>query len=83
LLYRSTDAGAHWTFTPGSTVGAVTRIGFDPTDPNLVYMGSDGVYRSTDGGQTFSATTSVPVTALALLGAFAWRRRLRLFALAP
>ena len=62
LFCRSTDAGAHWTYLPGSTVGAVSRVGFDPADPDLVIMGSDRIFRSTDGGQNFTTPAGPPVT---------------------
>ena len=62
-LYRSEDAGRSWrqldvplaTECAAVEVPRVTQILFDPQDPNLVWTGVeiDGVWRSTDGGNTF------------------------------
>jgi len=51
--YRSTDAGATWTPVPV----AVRSILFDATHSGTVYVGtySNGLMKSTDHGQTFSA----------------------------
>ncbi len=67
-IWKSTDAGDTWVPTtermPSLSMGAVA---IDPSDPNLVYAGTGnlfdgggqfskgmGVYRSIDGGQTWS-----------------------------
>jgi uncharacterized protein (TIGR03382 family) len=72
-LYRTTNAGMDWTPSPlanvqyGST--PVLRVkAIDPTNPDIVYMISEGangngdrMYRSSDGGMTFTevlATTA-------------------------
>ncbi len=57
-LYRSDDAGEHWTLT-NSTPGLITRpfyydnVDADPTNADVVYVGTEGFYKSTDGGKTF------------------------------
>ena len=58
MLYRSTDAGAHWSPTfldapPGSTFWAVAA---HPADPRLLYAGTKygDLYRSTDGGESWT-----------------------------
>jgi photosystem II stability/assembly factor-like uncharacterized protein len=56
-LYRSEDAGATWTLVNGS--GAIiTRpfyydtLGVDPNNPDVVYIGDERWFKSTDGGKT-------------------------------
>ncbi len=61
--YRSGDGGTTWTASTGLPQGtSLTDATFSPLDPNLVYAGADaggssggGLFRSTDGGQSFSA----------------------------
>ncbi|HMV84359.1 MAG TPA: hypothetical protein PLD20_10295 [Blastocatellia bacterium] len=73
-LWRSTDNGAQWTpLTDGQPSLAVGSIAIDPTNPNIIYVGTGegnrssdtyyglGVLKSTDGGATwtqFSGPTS-------------------------
>ena len=58
-LYRSDDAGATWTLV-NTTPGLITRpfyytnVDADPTDGDVVYVGTEGFYKSTDGGKSFS-----------------------------
>jgi hypothetical protein len=99
-LMKSTDGGETWTLLPAVTTTtisgnytgnaflnrAISAIVVDPTNPNILYVGSGsavrgvssvsgavgpvtplpgrGVYKSTDGGQTFtllnSATSGLP-----------------------
>ena len=57
-LYRSDDAGATWRLVNGET-RLVTRpfyyttLGVDPNDPDTVFVGNEGWFKSTDGGKTF------------------------------
>src|SRR6476661_4101832 len=57
-LYRSDDAGTSWTLI-NTTPGLITRpfyydnVDADPTNADVVYAGTEGFYRSTDGGRTF------------------------------
>jgi photosystem II stability/assembly factor-like uncharacterized protein len=57
-LYRSDDAGEHWTLV-NTTPGLITRpfyydnVDADPTNADVVYVGTEGFYKSTDGGGTF------------------------------
>jgi len=63
-IYKSTDGGAHWTHLGLRDGQQIPKIVVDPKDPNRLYVavlghpyGSNperGVYRSTDGGATFS-----------------------------
>ncbi len=62
-IYKSTDGGAHWKRMGLEGTMQIARIVIDPNDPNTVLvaaMGSPwvdspdrGVYRTTDGGQTW------------------------------
>ncbi|MDE3154829.1 MAG: glycoside hydrolase [Acidobacteriota bacterium] len=64
-LYRSDDAGRHW-----SKVNAEVRIWgrgddfacvrVDPKNPDVVYVANTSTYRSTDGGRTFTAIKGAP-----------------------
>ncbi|HET7188332.1 MAG TPA: hypothetical protein VFI52_09260 [Gemmatimonadaceae bacterium] len=57
-LYRSDDAGASWSLI-NTTPGLITRpfyydnVDADPTNADVVYAGTEGFYKSTDGGRTF------------------------------
>jgi photosystem II stability/assembly factor-like uncharacterized protein len=62
-VYKSTDAGATWHFAGLRDVGQIGAVRIDPRDPNVVYVAAigdafkpspeRGVYKSTDGGQTW------------------------------
>ncbi len=64
-LFRSDDAGQTWTHTStdarissrGWYFGAVTA---DPQNPDLVYVPNVALYRSTDGGKTFTVLKGAP-----------------------
>lgn len=70
-VIRSTDAGATWRdastrrfFIAGNATERVSgcRIAIDPYNPAEVYLGTrlDGMWKSSDGGTTWSNVTSVP-----------------------
>jgi photosystem II stability/assembly factor-like uncharacterized protein len=62
-VYKSTDAGKTWTHLGLRDAQQVTAILVDPKDPNRLFVAVEGhpygpnaergVFRSTDGGQTF------------------------------
>ncbi|MDX1911524.1 MAG: hypothetical protein SFV22_08575 [Saprospiraceae bacterium] len=62
-IFKSTDASDTWTRLPNSPTGIVSKILVHPGDPNTLWaatMGNPyvrdnqrGVYKSTDGGQTW------------------------------
>ncbi|MDE2126477.1 MAG: exo-alpha-sialidase [Armatimonadetes bacterium] len=75
----STDAGSTWTLETGggAFVGMTTsRIAVDPTNANIVYAamgdfgangsygGGPGIYKSTDGGSTWTKMTSAITTSI-------------------
>lgn len=52
-LYKSTDAGLHWTSAPGLH-GDQQSLAFAPTDSNTVYAGDDGgLWKLTSGAYSF------------------------------
>ena len=68
-IYKSTDAGATWTNMGLPESGRIGRIIIHPTNPNVVYacvlgratgpQPERGVYRTTDGGRTWSRSLFV------------------------
>lgn len=69
-IYRSADAGAHWTQVLAGNPG--TGVLFDPATPGTAYAalgdsfagGAEGVFLSTDGGQSWAARNGTGATAL-------------------
>lgn len=68
-VYRSTDAGKTWTNVGLPESRHIGKIAVDPTDPNTVYVAAlghsakdnpeRGLYRSTDGGDTWDLVLHV------------------------
>jgi hypothetical protein len=60
-LYRSEDAGATWSLVNGSG-NLITRpfyydtLGVDPNNPDVVWIGNEGWFKSTDGGKSFRSS---------------------------
>ncbi len=60
-LYRSEDGGSTWTLINASN-SLITRpfyyttLGVDPNNPDVVWVGDEGWYKSTDGGKTFRSS---------------------------
>ncbi|MEL6106450.1 MAG: hypothetical protein AAFU85_10450 [Planctomycetota bacterium] len=71
-LYRSRDGGDHWTRTsfpkmamkPNDDSSKLSgeRLSVDPRNPDVVFFGSinDGLWRTRDGGTSWSRTDGVP-----------------------
>ena len=64
-VYRSADGGVNWTFAgqvrPQTAPPFARAVAVDPTDHLTVYAGANGgggVYKSTDGGNTFDVKAS-------------------------
>src|ERR1700730_6786903 len=66
-VWKTTDAGATWMpLTDGTPISSVGAIALAPSDRNIIYVGTgeaaprgdmtygDGVYKSLDGGQSWS-----------------------------
>jgi hypothetical protein len=56
---RSTDSGVNWTML---RAGTITDAAQDPNNATTLYIciNNDGVYKSTDGGDTFKKLNSAP-----------------------
>ena len=58
-LYRSEDAGQTWTLI-NSQASLIQRpfyyvaLGADPTNADVLYAGAEGLFKSSDGGKTFT-----------------------------
>ncbi|HEY2796591.1 MAG TPA: YCF48-related protein [Thermoanaerobaculia bacterium] len=70
-VYKSTDAGAHWTASNEglSVAGAIAAVGVvavDPNDPRVVIAGTagQGIFVSLDGAGTWAPAGSGPVVAV-------------------
>ena len=68
-MYASTGAGASWRHIGLERSGAISRVRVHPDDPNVLWVGvlgqifgsnpERGVYRSTDGGETWEHVLSI------------------------
>lgn len=67
VFSRSTDGGVTFSGAGGADVGLhadAHAITFAPSDPNVVYEGSDGgIWRSDDGGATWSSRNTAGLSA--------------------
>jgi photosystem II stability/assembly factor-like uncharacterized protein len=54
--FRSLNGGASWVYASAGLNGQarVNSLAVDPVDPLTVYAGQDGVYKSVDGGMTWT-----------------------------
>jgi photosystem II stability/assembly factor-like uncharacterized protein len=62
-VFRSTTAGAQWTeiSPPITSLTWPLALAISPTDPNTLYVGSSGVHRTTDGGQSWTVMNGTHV----------------------
>jgi photosystem II stability/assembly factor-like uncharacterized protein len=66
-VFRSTDGGTSWhrindgQGTAFSTIGTITAMEFAPSDPSILYLGTDSgeLYRATGGGVTTADWTRI------------------------
>ncbi len=59
-LYRSDDGGENWTLGTRQLASAGGKMYADPVNPDVVYIMGTAIYRSTDGGQHFTAFWGAP-----------------------
>ncbi len=62
-VYKSTDRGETWTqvSTTNNRPMYYSQIRIDPNDPERIYTGGSNLYRSSDGGHTFTPDASSEV----------------------
>lgn len=56
-LFRTVDAGRHWTFLPAPPIPAILRSGdlwVDPRDPDVLFASRGALWISRDGGASWS-----------------------------
>jgi len=60
-LFRSTDSGRSWELRNTENVfrGTPWQIKISPYNDNTIYVGASGIYKSNDGGKTFSVHLEV------------------------
>ncbi len=68
-VFVSTNGGDSWSYKGLNNVGSISKVIIDPTNPNTMYVGAmgllyaqtinRGVYKTTDGGLTWSKTLFV------------------------
>ena len=58
-VYMTTDGGENWSIVDDIPTRSVASLAIDPTNSAVVYVGMEGygVYKSTDGGATFSESS--------------------------
>lgn len=92
LVFRSTNAGAHWSYASGGIPGytAITDLDVDPRDPSVAYaascavliefsMKTGGLFKTVDGGRTWTQLEDLPECEVFELALDPWNSS-RLFA---
>ncbi len=63
LLYKTTNGGLTWEVTISglgySSSAVITALAVDPRNPATLFAGGPGLWRSTDGGRNWAATSSM------------------------
>lgn len=71
-FFKTSDAAVSWNNRNSGLVGEVRAIAIAPSNANTIYVGStDGVYRSIDGGTTWTKTLSTGLPTFTFLTAMA------------
>ncbi len=55
-IWKSDDDGQSWSLL--ATVSEVDALAVSPQDPDVLFLGGSGLYRSTDGGSTWNEISS-------------------------
>jgi photosystem II stability/assembly factor-like uncharacterized protein len=69
-IFRSSDGGGSWrVLDSGLPAGVINALAIDPGPPDLLYAGAGGVFRSTNGGASWTPAGLGPsqVAALAIV----------------
>ncbi len=62
-IMKTTNSGATWSEISGAIHVDQHALAFKPGDPNTIIVGNDGgIYRSSNGGSSFTKVQSLPVT---------------------
>lgn len=71
-FFKTTDAAANWNNQNAGLVGDVSFLAVGANAPNTIYAAStDGIYRSTDGGATWTKTPSTGLSSPTFVNALA------------
>lgn len=70
-LYRTTNRGVNWTLVPLPAVnGFIRDMHWTDPDHGFLAMGTAGLYRTTNAGDTWAQATALPAWRIALRGTF-------------
>jgi photosystem II stability/assembly factor-like uncharacterized protein len=71
-LFKTTDAAANWNNQNSGLAGSVSALAVAPSAPTTIYATtSNGFYRSTDGGTSWTKITTAGVTSFSFTNAMA------------
>ena len=60
IFFKTINAGSTWSNNNSAPTDGLSCLAVAPSNPNVIYAGSfKGVYRSTDGGTTWTKTSTV------------------------
>jgi photosystem II stability/assembly factor-like uncharacterized protein len=66
-LFRSQNGGLSWSAIDHGGPPSIGAIAVDPARSSTIYIGSDKIYRSDDGGATWTRSSSSPSSATSLM----------------
>lgn len=75
-FYLSDDHGRSWSHVgPTQPISYVSQIAFDALDPDLIYAATlgTGLWRSTDGGETWALASPAPDAGVSYVGTHPWQ----------
>lgn len=72
IFFKTTNAGSNWTNNNNAPTEGLNCLAVAPSNPNIIYAGSfKGVYRSSDGGATWTKTSTINLPDLPAINALA------------